>query len=159
MYPNIYFYQSTIQELSFLEHEKFDRNEDPCKNCQLQTNWGSTETLKVVTENIFAIWWDPKVGDHSNDVSYIFEKLIIIRNDCLNNLKMADPPNPGKGFFYNVYIHHPESTGDQDLFPNSWTYGQGTDPLGLPYLTIPHGGIYSPTLYHEIYNIYTNMEI
>ena len=31
---------------------------------------------------------------------------IFCRDDCLNNLGMADPPNPGQGFFYNVYIHH-----------------------------------------------------
>ena len=75
----------------------------------------------------------------------MFEKLMLIRNDCLDNLGMSDPPNPSYGFYYNVYIHYDEENGDQDLFPNGWAYGQGTDPFGLPYLTVPHGGIYSPT--------------
>ena len=74
-----------------------------------------------MTKNIFAIWWDP-IFDHSDDTNTLFEKLIMIRNDCLDNLGMADPPNPNGGFFYNVYIHH----NDQDMFPNGWALGQGT---------------------------------
>ena len=84
----------------------------------------------------------------------MFEKLMLIRNDCLDNLGMSDPPNPSYGFYYNVYIHYDEENGEQDLFPNGWAYGQGTDPFGLPYLTVPHGGIYSPTLYHEGFHIF-----
>ena len=67
---------------------------------------------------------------------------------------MSDPPNPSNGFFYNVYIHHDQDQGDQDLFPNGWAYGQGTDPFGLPFLTVPYGGIYSKTLYHEGFHIF-----
>ena len=29
---------------------------------------------------------------------------------------MADPPNPGRGNYYNVYIHH---NADDD-YPNEW---------------------------------------
>ena len=35
-------------------------------------------------------------------------KMTITRTECLLNLGMADPPNPGRGNFYNVYIHHKE---------------------------------------------------
>ena len=129
-----------------------DRN-NPCESCSLQTNWGSVDSLSVVTENIFAVWWDP-IFDHADDIPYILEKLIFIRNDCLENLGMSDPPNPANGFFYNVYIHHDQNDGDQDLFPNGWAYGQGTDPFGFPFLTVPHGGIYSKTLYHEGFHIF-----
>ena len=77
-----------------------------------------------MTKDIFAIWWDP-IFDHSDDTNTLFEKLIMIRNDCLDNLGMADPPNPHAGFFYNVYIHHNDQ-GEQDIFPNGWALGQGT---------------------------------
>jgi len=68
---------------------------------------------------------------------------------------MKDPPNPGSGFYYNVYIHH----GDDDLFPSGWAMGQGTDPFGFPYLTLHHSGIFgtaggSQTLYHEGFHIF-----
>ena len=69
---------------------------NPCESCSLQTYWGSTETLSVVTDNIFAIWWDPKF-DHKEDAYLLLEKLIAIREDLLNNLGMADPPNPSAG--------------------------------------------------------------
>jgi len=121
----------------------------PCEFCSLQTYWGSIDSLTVATADIFAIWWDPKF-DHSYDTSSLFEKLIMIRNDCLDNLGMADPPNPNKGFFYNVYIHH----GDQDMFPNGWALGQGTDPYGLPFLTVPYGSLTSPSIFHEGYHIF-----
>ena len=69
---------------------------NPCESCSLQTYWGSTETLSVVTDNIFAIWWDPKF-DHKEDAYLLLEKLMAIREDLLNNLGMADPPNPSAG--------------------------------------------------------------
>ena len=54
-----------------------------------------------MTDNIFAIWWDPKF-DHREDAYLLLEKLMAIREDLLNNLGMADPPNPsaGKCFTY-----------------------------------------------------------
>ena len=42
----------------------------------------------------------------------MFDWLKTIRQDCLNNLGMADPPNPAAGRYYNVHIHHCEA----DLF-------------------------------------------
>ena len=61
------------------------------------------------------------------------DTLLTIREDCLTNLGMADPPNPAAGHFYNVYLHH--SGQDGDSLPE-WGMGQGTDPYGLPFLTI-----------------------
>ena len=63
---------------------------------------------------------------------------------------MRDPPNPGKGFYYNVYIHH----GDDDLFPSGWGMGQGTDIFGVPFLTLGYGGMFSSTAYHEGFHIF-----
>jgi len=123
--------------------------QDPCPDCTLQTYWGSEDTLSVATRGIFAIWWDPKF-DHGEDAEPLFETLEYIRDDCLYNLGMADPPNPSAGFYYNVYIHH----GDQDLFPNGWALGQGTDPFGFPFLTVPHGSLPSHSIYHEGFHIF-----
>ena len=47
---------------------------------------------------------------------------------------MMDPPNPAAGHYYNVYLHH--SGQDGDSLPDGWGMGQGTDPYGLPFLTI-----------------------
>jgi hypothetical protein len=116
---------------------------DPCSTptCQdlensliLRTEFGSSNTLNVETDDIFAIWWDPRF-DHSNDLPTLFQWLKDIRTDCVDNLGMADPPNPSAGYYYNVYIHH----GDQDILPNGWGNGQGTDKFGMPYLTLPEG--------------------
>jgi len=123
--------------------------QDPCPGCTLQTYWGSEDTLSVATRGIFAIWWDPQF-DHGDDAEPLFETLEYIRDDCLYSLGMADPPNPSAGFYYNVYIHH----GDQDLFPNGWALGQGTDPYGFPFLTVPHGSLPSHSIYHEGFHIF-----
>merc|ERR1712223_239679 len=69
--------------------------DDPCSGCSLQTYWGSEDSLNVFTRGIFAIWWDPKF-DHESNAQPLFEILNLVRDDCLNNLGMADPPNPGK---------------------------------------------------------------
>ena len=126
--------------------------QDPCASCTLQTYWGSVDTLSVATRGIFAIWWDPKF-DHGNDVEPLFETLNYVRDDCLYNLGMADPPNPSQGHFYNVYIHH----NADDMFPEGWALGQGTDPYGLPFLTVPHGSLTSTSIYHEGFHIFQYM--
>jgi len=100
----------------------------------LRTEFGSETALRVETDGIFAIWWDPKF-DHENDLSTMFKWLNEIRADSIINLGMQDPPNPGAGYFYNVYIHH----GNQDLLPEGWGNGQGTDTYGMPFLTLPTG--------------------
>jgi hypothetical protein len=116
----------------------------------LQTAYGSLNTLEVVTDDIFAIWWDPAF-DHSADVETMFKWLKEIRTDCKTNLGMADPPNIPAGHFFNVYIHH----GTDDLFPNEWNNGVGTDSFGLPYLALPDGyHLDFQNVNHEAYHIF-----
>merc|ERR1719334_420114 len=132
---------------------------NPCDGgaCETRTYFGSVETLSLYTKNIWAIWWDPKF-DHAEDAKKLADILIYVRNDCLMNLGMADPPNPGSGYYYNVYIHH----GADDMFPEGWAMGQGTDPFGFPYLTLGYGGLFSSnpdfpgskTVYHEGYHVF-----
>lgn len=107
---------------------------DEPETLRLQTAFGSTSTLSVVTQGIFAIWWDPKF-DHTADAPILFGMLEDIREDCLTNLDMQDPPNPPSGFYCNVYIHH----GAEDLLPDGWSNGLGTDEFGQPFLTLPAG--------------------
>lgn len=78
--------------------------------------------------------------------------LISIRRDCLDNLEMMDPPNPAAGHYYNVYLHH--SGQDGDSLPDGWGMGQGTDPYGLPFLTIGYQGYKSNTVVHEGFHIF-----
>ena len=116
----------------------------------LKTAFGSLTSLEVATDDIFAVWWDPQF-DHHSDAQIIFTQLKRIRQDCLHNLGMADPPNPSAGYYYNVYIHH----GQKDCFPNQWGNGQGTDKYGMPFLTLPIGVHTSESnLYHEGFHIF-----
>ena len=46
----------------------------------------------VVTDGIFAIWWAPQF-DHTDDAPIMFEQFNAVRDDCLLNLGMRDPPN------------------------------------------------------------------
>ncbi|MEX1367123.1 MAG: hypothetical protein AB1Z98_28610 [Nannocystaceae bacterium] len=101
---------------------------------RLQSEFGDPELLQVRTRGMWAIWWDPAF-DHEDDAQWLFDRLDDVRCRAINDLDMADPPNPGNGVFYNVYIHH----GDQDGFPNGWGNGQGTDGFGNPFLTLPNG--------------------
>ena len=106
---------------------------DQCPGCTLQTYWGSENTLDYIIRDIFVVWWDKKF-DHNMEADVMVNTLISIRRDCLDNLKMMDPPNPAAGHYYNVYLHH--SGQDGDSLPDGWGMGQGTDPYGLPFLTI-----------------------
>jgi hypothetical protein len=122
----------------------------PVGTLSLQTEFGSVNTLSVVTNGVFAIWWDPKF-DHRNDLPTLFKWLNEIRTDCIDNLGMADPPNPPVGFFYNVYIHH----GEDDLLPSGWGNGQGTDKYGMPFLTLPVGAhLEYGNVLHEGFHIF-----
>ena len=124
---------------------------NPCggNGCSLQTYWGTEDSLSHVTGNIFVVWWESKYN-HQDDAQTLIEKLSTVREDCLGNLGMSDPPNPTQGMYYNVYIHH----GQEDLFPNGWALGQGTDPYGLPFLTVPFGSLTSRSIYHEAFHIF-----
>jgi len=113
------------------------------------THWGDTDSLDHITGDIFAIWWEKKF-DHEEDARTLLSTLSQIREDCLSNLDMADPPNPGRGNFYNVYIHHNED----DLFPSGWALGQGTDQSRNPYLTVPSGSLGGKRIWHEGFHIF-----
>jgi len=116
-----------------------------------QTEFGSVETLNVVTNDIFAIWWSPDF-DHESDTVQMFEYLKKVRQDCLTIYGMEDPPNPQAGFYYNVYIHHGL---DETVLPTYWGNGQGTDTYGMPFLTLPSSANtdYS-NLSHEGFHIF-----
>jgi len=123
---------------------------DPEGACALKSEFASEATHVVVIEGIFAIWWEPGF-DHAQDSLYMLEKLQEIREECLMDLGMADPPNPAAGYYYNVYIHH----GEADSFPNGWANGQGTDSFGMPFLTLPEGAhIDHGNLCHEGFHIF-----
>ena len=81
----------------------------------------------------------------------MFEQLNAIRDDCINNLGMRDPPNPESCFYYNIYVHH----GEADDYPNGWANGQGTDSNSMPFLTLPAGLNTDPAnTYHEGFHIF-----
>jgi len=123
----------------------------PCPVSYLFNNtFELPEPPEVVTNGIFAIWWAPQF-DHSADAPIMFKQLNAIRNDCLGNLGMRDPPNPESCFYYNIYVHH----GEADDFPNGWANGQGTDSNGMPFLTLPAGLNTDPAnTYHEGFHIF-----
>ncbi|OJJ19701.1 hypothetical protein BKI52_19405 [marine bacterium AO1-C] len=123
----------------------------PATGLQLRTEFGSEETLKVVTDGIFAIWWSPNF-DHTKDLATMFTYLNEVRTACLNKYGMSDPPNPTAGYFYNVYIHHGQ---DETALPTYWGNGQGTDTYGMPYLTLPSGANTDyANLSHEGFHIF-----
>src|SRR5690606_20859062 len=71
--------------------------------------------------------------------------------NALGFLGMHDPPNPARGRYYNVYIHH----GVDDPFPDTWGNGQGTDPEQNPYLTLPAGFLLDrANLDHEGFHVF-----
>jgi len=122
----------------------------PPTELMLRSPFGDPTQLEVRTQGIYAIWWDPRF-DHDGDTELMFRLLNAIREDCLDNLGLEDPPNPAAGYFYNVYIHH----GEDDGFPNGWGNGQGTDLYGMPFLTLPDGAhIDEANLYHEGFHIF-----
>ena len=98
----------------------------------LRTCYGSTAECDYMVRDIFAVWWD-KNYDYSEGAETLLDSLTATREYCLNTFAMADPKGSDK-YYYNVYIHNGE-----DLFPDGWAQGQGTDSDGYPYLTIPHG--------------------
>ena len=104
----------------------------------------------VVTNGIFAVLWDPDF-DHTSETDIMFEQFNAVRDDCINNLGLSDPPNPESCFYYNIYVHH----GSQDGYPNGWANGQGTDSSSMPFLTLPAGLNTDPAnTYHEGFHIF-----
>lgn len=103
----------------------------------------------TLTSGIYIIWWD-NTWDYSADAQLMLDRMNPYRDVCLNDLDMQDPPNPVDGYYYNVYLHRPD-----DIFPNGWGNGQGTDSNGYPFLTIPVGAHLDwVNMAHETFHIF-----
>ncbi|MFT5738494.1 MAG: hypothetical protein ACI9SG_002849 [Maribacter sp.] len=117
---------------------------------ELQSEFTNEQDYRVVADGIFAIWWDPRF-DHENDIPFMLDTFKTLRQDCLNNLGMKDPPNVAAGVFFNIYIHH----GERDNLPNGWGNGVGTNSFGVPYMTLPEGAHADfNNLLHEGFHIF-----
>ena len=117
----------------------------------IRSTYATIETCDYRTSGIFIAWWDKKF-DYSVQAEELLTTLTEVQNDCINTYYMQDPPNPVAGYYYNVYIHN----GANDLFPNGWAMGQGTDENGHPFLTIPIGYAHlnNSGLQHEGFHIF-----
>lgn len=104
----------------------------------LLTDYGSTESNAYIVGDIFAVWWDPSVGDFSADAQIILDRLIGIREEALD-VGWLDPPNPAFGTYVNIYLHVPGSGNDN--WPDFFGNGVGTDSNGVPFMSLP---AYSP---------------
>ncbi|MGE3800108.1 MAG: hypothetical protein AB7H80_03740 [Candidatus Kapaibacterium sp.] len=115
----------------------------------INSQYGNLTNCDTMTRGIFIVWWEK--GDKlSADVNALLDTMLSVREDCLNEYGMADPPNPGKGFYYNVYVYH-----NGGIFPDTWGNGQGTDANRLPYLTLPNGAHRNwVNVYHETFHIF-----
>ncbi len=107
----------------------------PTLNAQYTLNslYGNLNDCDTMTRGIYVVWWDND-WNMAADADILLDSMIRYRTDCLNDLGMADPPNPPNGYYYNVYLHRPN-----DVFPSGWGNGQGTDANGYPFLTLPVG--------------------
>jgi hypothetical protein len=116
----------------------------------LQSPFADPSEIEVRTRGIWAIWWQPEF-DHAADAEIIFDRLETVRCNALQFLRMRDPPNPARGRYYNVYIHH----GTDDAFPDEWGNGQGTDAEDNPFLTLPAGFLLdTANLDHEGFHVF-----
>ncbi len=99
--------------------------------------FGNLTDCDTMTRGIYIVWWDHDFN-YTGQVHILLDSMTNYRNICLNELGMADPPNPVDGYYYNVYIHTPGN--DNDIFKQyGWGNGQGTDTNGYPFLTLPNG--------------------
>ncbi len=116
----------------------------------LNSTFSTVENCDYKTKGIFVVWWD-KAFDYADEAENLLNTLMDCQNDCLNIYQMKNPPNPVAGYYYNVYIHN-----GNDLFPDGWAMGQGTDTNGFPFLTIPIGytSLYNAGAQHEGFHIF-----
>ena len=128
---------------SFEEIETFD--------LKLRSEFANEINATVITKGIFAIWWDKNFEhDHLSESEFSFSKLEAIRDLSLNQLEMFEPPNVEEGYFLNIYIHH-----ENDIFPEWWGNGVGTNSYGLPYMTTGHEGLIDEAnIFHEGFHLY-----
>lgn len=117
---------------------------------RLLTEFGDTVQNAVLTDSLFAIWWDRQT-DRSADAQSLLSMLNDVRLQALG-MGLADPPNPARGSYYNVYIHVPGPGNDN--YPD-WGLGQSTDTFERPFLTIPSDAVADPqSVYHEGFHVF-----
>lgn len=114
---------------------------------ELRTKYGSTEEADYVTGGIFVVWWDKKY-DKLTEAEEMLNTLAEVREICLS-MGMEDPPGPDDGFYFNIYMQH----GSEDIYPDEWGLGVGTDSEGYPYFTAGSGPS-TTDLYHEGFHIF-----
>ncbi len=115
----------------------------------INSYFGNLNDCDTLSRGIYLVWWDNDF-DLEEEASLMLDSMMVYRQSCLNELNMEDPPNPQDGYYYNVYIH---TSGD--IFPDGWGNGQGTDPNGYPYLTLPIGAHLDwVNVAHETFHIF-----
>ena len=115
----------------------------------INSQYGNLTDCDTMTRGIYIVWWEKK-DSLSADADALLDTMLAVRETCLNEYNMKDPPNPGRGFYYNIYLYR-----GGEVFPESWGNGQGTDQNGLPYLTLPIGAHSDlGNVYHETFHIF-----
>ncbi|HMQ88974.1 MAG TPA: DUF6055 domain-containing protein, partial [Flavilitoribacter sp.] len=115
----------------------------------INDTFGDLTECDTMTRGIFIVWWD-KDFDLTAKADQLLDTMISYRNICLNDLDMADPPNPENGYYYNVYLH-----GGGFFAPQNWGNGQGTDSNGFPFLTLPKDAVNDwVNTAHETFHIF-----
>jgi len=111
-------------ELGFAALQKEDGELERCPQ------YGNESKMEFLSDGIFTFWWQTgfETLHVAREAAAVFAE---VRADAQAK-GMPDPPNPGKGYYFNVYLHR----GAQDEFPHSWGAGVGTNKHGLPYMTI-----------------------
>ncbi len=116
----------------------------------IKTEFCDTRRCEHLIDGVFIAWWDRKY-DHRDDARAALKELNAVRTQALNDYKMQDPPNVGRGNYVNIYIHHPR----EDVFPDGWGNGVGTDKFKNPFMTLPYGAHTDKiNLSHEGFHIF-----
>lgn len=118
----------------------------------IKSTKGDLSKCDTLTKSIFIVWWDRSKGYSETDISNMLDSIVSYRADCIK-LGMQDPPNPGKGFYYNVYLWGP---GDFFATNGMGGMGQGTDENSLPFIVFPISSLNNDWLgfSHETFHIF-----
>jgi len=114
--------------------------------------------MEARTLGIFAVWWDNKF-DCEGEAENVLRKLNEVREDCVANRGMRDPPTVDEGYYFNVYIHHVgRHGGKEDVFSDDWCAGGhvGTNPATrAPYMAIRRKNCFNDAvIFHEGFHVY-----
>jgi hypothetical protein len=119
---------------------------------ELRSEFTNETNSNVITDGIFAIWWDKNYDhEHLIESEFSFSKLRESRDKFLNDYGMVEPPSVEAGYFVNIYIHH-----ENDVFQNNnWGNVVGGNSFGFPYWATGHGGtIDEANIFHEVFHLY-----